>query len=130
MGFDNITNTYKIVHISMILSKEPYSTLGMLAHVLVLGTSSWREISSVPPCLLNRAYNICAYGDMHWLVKAGGAIKSHIISFDFKNEEFCWTPTPPHIAKLEQGLQIALTYFKRINGHCGDIFIARRRYEC
>lgn len=108
MGFDYITNTYKIVRISRILSKEPYSTIGMFAHVLVLGTSSWREISSVPPCLLNRAYNICAYGDMHWLVKAGGAIKSHIISFDFKNEEFCWTPTPPTLQSSNRDSKLHL----------------------
>ncbi|KAL6132584.1 hypothetical protein ACLB2K_064824 [Fragaria x ananassa] len=70
MGFDDITNTYKIVRVSRIWHKEDYlETLGMFAHILVLGTNSWREIPSVPPCRgLTYAYNLCAYGDMHWLM--------------------------------------------------------------
>lgn len=103
MGFDNITSTYKIVRVSEIVKKKRYgyySTIGMVAHILVLGTNSWREIPSVPPSNLNCACNVCAYGDMHWLKrKVRGAGKSHIISFDFKKEEFYWTPTPPKLHK-------------------------------
>lgn len=128
MGFDNITSTYKIVRVSKIVKKERYgyySTIGMVTHILVLGTNSWREIPSVPPSGLNCASNVCAaYGDMHWLKRrVRGAGKSHIISFDFKKEEFYWTPTP----KLHKH-SYALAYSKRMYGVCGDLFITRR-YE-
>ncbi|XP_004304730.1 PREDICTED: F-box protein CPR30-like [Fragaria vesca subsp. vesca] len=96
MGFDDITNTYKIVRVSRIWHKEDYlETLGMLAHILVLGTNSWREIPSVPPCMgLIYTYNLCAYGDMHWLMLRGRDGGVRILSFDFKREEFHWTPAP------------------------------------
>nr|XP_011463306.1 PREDICTED: putative F-box protein At1g30920 [Fragaria vesca subsp. vesca] len=95
MGFDNTTNTYKIVCVSGSLENHHATT-----HIYVLGTesSSWREIWSVAPRPLS-GKNVCAYGDMHWLVEEAGshvnvAGGSHIISFDFKKEEFCWTPHP------------------------------------
>ncbi|KAL6177602.1 hypothetical protein ACLB2K_049127 [Fragaria x ananassa] len=96
MGFDDITNTYKIVRVSRIWHMENYlEYLGMLAHILVLGTNSWRKIPSVPPCRgLTYAYNLCAYGDMHWLIFRRKVEGVHILSFDFKREEFHWTPTP------------------------------------
>nr|XP_011466612.1 PREDICTED: F-box protein CPR30-like [Fragaria vesca subsp. vesca] len=98
MGFDDITNTYKIVRVSKFANKENYRDIhGMLVHILVLGTNSWREIPSLPPSGLPRLYAVCAHGDMHWLIRrmTGGVVKGHIISFDFKTEEFHWTPTPP-----------------------------------
>ncbi|CAL9007054.1 unnamed protein product, partial [Prunus brigantina] len=64
MGFDNITNTYKIVRVSC--QKEDFKT-HMATQVLVLGTSSWRELPSIPPsCLTHKS--TYAHGDMHWLV--------------------------------------------------------------
>lgn len=63
MGLDNISNTYKIVHVSQPTALR----MTMLAPVYVLGTSSWREIDSVPPCDLNNN-KASAYGDMHRLV--------------------------------------------------------------
>lgn len=103
MGFDSITSTYKIVRVSEIVKKKRYgyyNRIGMVAHILVLGTNLWREIPSVPPSGLNCPC-VCAYGDMHWLKRrvSIGAGKSHIISFDFKKEEFYWTPTPPKLHK-------------------------------
>ncbi|KAI5345486.1 hypothetical protein L3X38_013363 [Prunus dulcis] len=59
----------------------------MATQVLVLGTSSWRELSSIPPsCLTYKS--TYAHGDMHWLVIED----DNILSFDFKKEEFNWTP--------------------------------------
>ncbi|PRQ39747.1 putative F-box domain-containing protein [Rosa chinensis] len=94
MGFDSTTNTYKLVCVSWNPANDHVT-----AYIYVLGThsSSWRKIQSVPPRCLSKK-NVCAYGDMHWLVEgshvniAGGG--RHIISFDFKKEEFCWTPHP------------------------------------
>ncbi|XP_062005595.1 F-box/kelch-repeat protein At3g06240-like [Rosa rugosa] len=104
MGFDDLTNTYKIVRVSRVFNGS-YTENCLVTQVLVLGESSWREILSVPPGDLNaneRSYimkNVCANGDMHWLITGNFTMKGsegtcHIISFDFKREEFCWTPHP------------------------------------
>ncbi|XP_004298584.1 PREDICTED: F-box protein CPR30-like [Fragaria vesca subsp. vesca] len=100
MGFDSLTNAHKIVRVSRV-TNDTESRL--VTQVLVLGESSWREIPSVPPDDLNsniNAKNACANGDMHWLIwlireKKGISEETyHIISFDFKREEFYWTPHP------------------------------------
>ncbi|KAM5558982.1 hypothetical protein ABKV19_020570 [Rosa sericea] len=88
MGFDDITNTYKIVRVS------GNAHCCLVAQVYVLGTSSWKQISSVPPCNLSTE-KISAYGDLHWLINLssiGGQIC--IVSFDFKKEEFYLMPHP------------------------------------
>ncbi|CAN6555886.1 unnamed protein product [Malus baccata var. baccata] len=104
MGFDDATNTYKIVRVFQHL----YSlTFKVRAQVYVLGTSSWREIPSIPPCRLGKTNHAAfANGDQHWLVcLPDGPIhiyggKFGICSFDFKKEEFYWTLTPPeHMQK-------------------------------
>lgn len=48
MGFDSITNTLKIFCVSRNAENG-----NLVAQVYVLGTSSWREIPSVPPCNLS-----------------------------------------------------------------------------
>ncbi|XP_068323472.1 F-box protein At3g13820-like [Pyrus communis] len=63
MGLDNVTNHLKIVRVS---GNKDYSSQ-LVAQVHVLGTNSWREVDSVPPCNLS-ATKLYAYGDMHWLV--------------------------------------------------------------
>lgn len=97
MGFDSTANTHKILHVTW--NRQ-------VAEVLVLGTRSWREISSVPPLGLSNKRHVCAYGDMHWLIDGsiGSNYKmklyehyegtSHILSFDFKKEEFYQIPHP------------------------------------
>lgn len=90
MGFDNITNTYKIVCVTGIYSTVPET---WFTQILVLGTSSWRDISSVPPCALSTQRRVCAYGDTHWLTLCD-LRTCHIISFDFKKEEFYCLPHP------------------------------------
>nr|WRO64606.1 MYB transcription factor protein [Rosa persica] len=88
MGFDDITNTYKIARVS------GNERCCLLAQVYILGTSSWKRISLVPPCNLSTK-KISAYGDLHWLINrttTGGQIC--IVSFDFKKEEFYLTPHP------------------------------------
>ncbi|KAM5560805.1 F-box protein [Rosa sericea] len=102
MGFDNMTNTHKIVRVSRVSNGSGKESC-LVAQVLVLGTSSWREIPSVPPGNLDYdlsfVKNVCAHGDMHWLItgnfiREGSEGTCHIISFDFKKEEFYWTPHP------------------------------------
>lgn len=95
MGFDNITNTYKILRVC----GKPFPK-NMVAQILVLGTSTWQEISSVPPCEGLSHKNVSACGDMHWVINWGTRITamgetSNIISFDFKKEEFYCIPHPP-----------------------------------
>ncbi|KAL6189844.1 hypothetical protein ACLB2K_036245 [Fragaria x ananassa] len=100
MGFDSLTNAHKIVRVSRVTNDTENR---LVTQVLVLGESSWREIPSVPPDDLNsniNTKNACANGDMHWLIwlireKKGISEETcHIISFDFKREEFYWTPHP------------------------------------
>ncbi|BFG21888.1 hypothetical protein CerSpe_081620 [Prunus speciosa] len=110
MGFDIMTNTYKIVRVS--LYKDDYQTRVVTAEVLVLGTSSWRELPSAPSCY--PSYNVAAstHGEMHWLVSEDDNTV-HILSFDFKNEEFYWTPHPLALKKkLDLPLFIHLLNFK------------------
>ncbi|CAB4299495.1 unnamed protein product [Prunus armeniaca] len=87
MGFDNITYSFKIVRVST--NKKDY----LAAEVLVLGTSSWRKLPTVPPCIptCKSAY---AHGDMHWLVHGDDGLSVRILSFDFQKEEFYLTPPP------------------------------------
>ncbi|XP_048439348.1 F-box/kelch-repeat protein At3g06240-like [Pyrus x bretschneideri] len=62
MGFDDLTSTHKIIRVSADMQNN------IVAQVLVLGTSSWRKIRSVPPYDLSST-NLFANGDMHWLLQ-------------------------------------------------------------
>nr|XP_008388904.2 putative F-box protein At3g21120 [Malus domestica] len=93
MGFDHLTSTHKIIRVYVNTQNN------MEAQVIVLGTSSWRKIRSVPPYLLSTSTRLLsANGDMHWLIhlvdEFSNKTESHIISFDFKKEEFYCTPHP------------------------------------
>ncbi|KAL6289494.1 hypothetical protein ACE6H2_007004 [Prunus campanulata] len=93
MGFDNKTNSFKIVRVST--NKKDY----LAAEVLVLGKSSWRELPTVPPCLPTYK-SLYAHGDMHWLVCGDDASSAvRILSFDFKKEEFYLTSLPTPLGK-------------------------------
>ncbi|KAL6221539.1 hypothetical protein ACLB2K_004935 [Fragaria x ananassa] len=93
MGFDSITNTYKILRVTDIFIPKFH-----VSQVLVLGTSEWRQVTSPPAKALFRFENICAHGDMHWplypYTREGIQGQVHILSFDFKKEEFFWIPNP------------------------------------
>ncbi|CAB4304147.1 unnamed protein product [Prunus armeniaca] len=67
MGFDNKTTTYKIVRISYHHKYKKGQLSELTAEVLVLGTSSWRELPVVPPCYVI-SKSASTHGDMHWLV--------------------------------------------------------------
>ncbi|BFG21203.1 hypothetical protein CerSpe_074770 [Prunus speciosa] len=92
MGFDSITYSFKIVRVAT--NKKDY----LAAKVLVLGTSSWRELPTVPPCFptCKSAY---AHGHMHWLVHGDDGLSVRILSFNFQNEEFYLTPPPASLEK-------------------------------
>ncbi|KAI5344366.1 hypothetical protein L3X38_012243 [Prunus dulcis] len=92
MGFDNITCSFKIVRVST--NKKDY----LAAEVLVLGTSSWQKLPTVPPCIptYKSAY---AHGHMHWLVHGDDGSSVRILSFDFQKEEFYLTPPPASLGK-------------------------------
>ncbi|XP_050368812.1 F-box protein At3g07870-like [Argentina anserina] len=120
MGFDSTTNTYKIVH-AYKDSKNHQPVLAAEVYVLRPRSSClWRVIQSVPSCDLSRKC-VCAYGDMHWLVEKGshrdiGGGRSHIISFDFKKEEFCWTPHPTLPEMCYNKLSVSDYYFLNMKG--------------
>lgn len=92
MGFDNKTNSFKIVRVST--NKKDY----LAAEVLVVGKSSWRELPTVPPCFPTYK-SLYAHGDMHWLVYGDDASSARILSFDFKKEEFYLTSLPIPLGK-------------------------------
>ncbi|XP_020412898.1 putative F-box protein At1g30920 [Prunus persica] len=92
MGFDNITNSFKVLRVST--NKKDY----LAAEVLVLGKSSWRELPTVPPCFPTYK-SVYAHGDMHCLVYGDYASSARILSFDFKKEEFYLTPLPTPLEK-------------------------------
>ncbi|CAL8137423.1 unnamed protein product [Prunus armeniaca] len=102
MGFDNKTNTYKIVRISYHHKYRKGQLSELTAEVLVLGTSSWQELPVVPPCyVINKSAS--THGDMHWLVNGDtkdlSSSSIRILSFDFKKKEFYWTPHPAALEK-------------------------------
>lgn len=104
MGFDNANNKYKIVRVfgykfDYDFGYTVYKYL--VSHVHVLGTSSWREIDSVPPRKITDK-KVSAYGDMHWLTTHSRRVQEDIffyisiLTFDFKKDKFCWNiPVPP-----------------------------------
>ncbi|CAN6568525.1 unnamed protein product [Malus baccata var. baccata] len=106
MGLDRITNNFEIVRISQHTNEKPpwnkMVKMVSVAAVLVLGTNSWREINSVLPPCLRFSNETSAYGDTHWLVLRPNKYSTigvesdvpSILSFNFKKEEFCWTPHP------------------------------------
>ncbi|XP_050376749.1 F-box protein At5g65850-like [Argentina anserina] len=95
MAFDDRTSTYKVLCVT---SEKDYQIRhgAMRVHVLVLGTNSWRQISSLPPPEFSWIPIVdkptCTNGAVHWLT---GTECDRIVSFDFRREEFCWTPSPP-----------------------------------
>ncbi|KAL6184865.1 hypothetical protein ACLB2K_046265 [Fragaria x ananassa] len=94
MGFDDKTNTFKIVCFTH--ERDAHNLhKSMTAHVLVLGTNSWRQVSSPPPNELSWIDQepVCVNGAVHWWT---GLLSDdrRIVSFDLRREEFCWTPTP------------------------------------
>ncbi|CAN6555888.1 unnamed protein product [Malus baccata var. baccata] len=102
MGFDDITSTYKILCVS---GDEDSTIYQLRAQIYVLGTSSWREIPSVPPRNLSNNHAF-AHRDQHWLLY----LPDHssydnrrvlgICSFDYKKEEFYSTiPLPEHMQR-------------------------------
>lgn len=46
MGFDSLTGTYKVVHVSRISKENPAEEELLVTQLFVLGTSSWREINT------------------------------------------------------------------------------------
>ncbi|PRQ41718.1 putative F-box domain-containing protein [Rosa chinensis] len=90
MGFDHVSSTYKIVHISE-YAYEISSDIA--ARVYAMGTRSWRPIQSVPLCHFSNK-SVYAYGDRHWLVEGDKSPNNFIVSFDFRKDEFYWTHHP------------------------------------
>ncbi|XP_068317203.1 F-box/kelch-repeat protein At3g06240-like [Pyrus communis] len=102
MGFDNTTNTYKIVRVYGCKIAGIFGRLVSEYLVYVLGTSSWKEIDSVPSREIIIDKKVSAYRDMHWLtlrLRRVQAVIGHsisILSFDLKKEKFRLNiPNPP-----------------------------------
>ncbi|KAL6184802.1 hypothetical protein ACLB2K_046202 [Fragaria x ananassa] len=94
MGYDDITSTYKIIHV--------WATNNcVVAQVLVLGASSWRQIHLAPPFDVGSSFPrkrgqnaIYVGGHMHWLICKTIERPGYMISFNFNSEEFCATLVP------------------------------------
>ncbi|KAL6179829.1 hypothetical protein ACLB2K_046500 [Fragaria x ananassa] len=94
MGYDDITSTYKIIHV--------WATKNcVVAQVLVLGASSWRQIHLAPPFDVGSSFprkrsqnGIYVGGHMHWLIYKTTERPGYMISFNFNSEEFCVTLVP------------------------------------
>ncbi|XP_004306040.1 PREDICTED: F-box/kelch-repeat protein At3g06240-like [Fragaria vesca subsp. vesca] len=82
LGVDATTSIYRIVNVVFRIDPRSY-----VVHVHVLGTSTWKQISAVPPCGLSKQ-NAFAHGNTYWL------IGERILSFDFNEEKFIWIPQP------------------------------------
>ncbi|XP_076881636.1 F-box/kelch-repeat protein At3g06240-like [Bidens hawaiensis] len=79
LGFDDSTNTFKMVFIARKLR----------AMVHVLGTDSWRKIPQVPASYIT-GEGVFAKGSEHWLSEdyRKVSIGKQVISFDMAKEEF------------------------------------------
>ncbi|PSR90155.1 F-box protein [Actinidia chinensis var. chinensis] len=105
LGFHSSTNTYKVVRL---VTPLRLPTLVSRVEVHKVGTSSWREITEVPPCLLHRN-PVFAHGALHWLVTPfiifltyDESFVEHlgkIVSFDVGKEKFNLTPHPSSHSK-------------------------------
>ena len=109
LGFDSSIKKYKIVHVffrDFDWAKRGYR-LG--AEVYTVGTtSSWREISQIP-CypLYKRA--VYASGALHWLVNYEfnpDNLKSMVISFNIKDEEFNSIPHQEFPSKVSKWFEL------------------------
>lgn len=94
LGFDCSTNTFKMV---CVFFREK-THLGTI--VLTLGTSSWREISQVPPCPISGT-PVFSHGFLHWKVDPcfvdHDNVDAMIVSFDVRNEAFKFFTHPPEL---------------------------------
>lgn len=73
MGFDYMTNTYKIVRVYGCKIADIFGRLDseyLVSHAYVLGTSSWKEIDLIPSHEIIIDKKGSAYGDMHALVNS------------------------------------------------------------
>ena len=87
LGFDCLTNKYKIVSVFFREGGYENPDYNLGAEVYTLGTSSWRTISKGPPFpLIGKPIFAC--GALHWLVNSHDALKDKIVSFDVGKEEF------------------------------------------
>ncbi|CAK9184369.1 unnamed protein product [Ilex paraguariensis] len=87
LGFDISTNTFKMICVFLVTLNSEASgySLGTLVHTLK--TSSWKEISEVPPYPI-RGKPVFAYGALHWIVDPLFVSHNLIVSFDVGKEKF------------------------------------------
>ncbi|XP_030445438.2 F-box protein At3g07870-like [Syzygium oleosum] len=92
IGVDHLTSRYKILRMSSFIGKDR-KICSMRAEVLDQGSRSWRDIASVPPCLL-LGKPVFTAGSIHLIVTGAGVRVPRILSFDLAKEEFARTPSP------------------------------------
>ncbi|KAK1418950.1 hypothetical protein QVD17_28103 [Tagetes erecta] len=99
LGFDESTNTFKMVSITLRRRVESPNLDNIkedaCIKVHVLGTDSWRRIPQVPSYRISPSAGVFANGCLHWLTISGHFdhyqplfIGTKIISFDVATEEF------------------------------------------
>ncbi|KAG5541501.1 hypothetical protein RHGRI_021356 [Rhododendron griersonianum] len=95
LGFDASTSSYKVVRILCSLAGPDTSRV----EVHRVGTSSWEEITEVPPYPVH-GKAVFAHGVLHWLVSPfvqdfSACTTDSIVAFDVGEERFRLTPPHP-----------------------------------
>lgn len=91
LGFDGLTKTFKIVR----SYKRPSSSYCTLVHTL--GTTSWREVSSVTADYYHDNKSVFVHGFLHWRTNIPFVIKDCVgrtLVFDVSKETFKVIPFP------------------------------------
>ncbi|XP_076933320.1 F-box/kelch-repeat protein At3g06240-like [Bidens hawaiensis] len=122
LGFDDSTNTFKMVFIETKLR----------AKVHVLGTDSWRKIPQVPASYIT-GEGVFAKGSLHWLSEDYRKISlgKQVISFDMAKEEFGLINSPDQIysgmISKEQLVDIhgELGYVFQISDHMVEVWVLK-----
>ncbi|XP_071685625.1 putative F-box protein At4g38870 [Rutidosis leptorrhynchoides] len=113
LGFDDSTNTLKIVCVVIRHPKIDYSRLNrfdnlikeglcctMVHDVVLGGTDSWREIPLLVPPYDITLGGVFANGCLHWLGLGYGPLIRKVVFFDMAKEEFGSIDAPPNTRSL------------------------------
>ncbi|PWA75249.1 F-box domain-containing protein [Artemisia annua] len=90
IGYDDSTNTFKIVFVVQEIYSSKQDDLKLRTIVHVLGTHTWREISQVPSYCIDGEC-VFAHGCLYWLTdidRSSPTEPRKVVWFDVKKEEF------------------------------------------
>lgn len=110
-----------------ILHCERYDVVDAEAEILIVGTSSWKSVGSVPFSAFNLDSPTYLNGVLHWLYVDK---KAWIISFDLSSEQFDTHSIPPSCERnLTMGVLKGSLYVcdpSTYNNDCIDIWVLKK----